>query len=70
MAAEAAAMVARHGFRTLKVKGGQSLEVDVAGMQESALPLGTRFASMSTPTVLIRRIRQRIIPARWRMPAP
>jgi L-alanine-DL-glutamate epimerase-like enolase superfamily enzyme len=32
MAAEAAAMIARHGFRTLKVKGGQGFDVDLAGM--------------------------------------
>jgi L-alanine-DL-glutamate epimerase-like enolase superfamily enzyme len=45
MAAEAAAMVARHGFRTLKVKGGQGLEVDVAGMREirSAVGDGVRL---------------------------
>jgi L-alanine-DL-glutamate epimerase-like enolase superfamily enzyme len=45
MAAEAAMMVARHGFRTLKVKGGQGLEVDVAGMREirSAVGDGVRL---------------------------
>lgn len=38
-------MVARHGFRTLKVKGGQGLEVDVAGMREirSAVGDGVRL---------------------------
>ncbi|HEV7275846.1 MAG TPA: enolase C-terminal domain-like protein [Devosiaceae bacterium] len=33
MAAEAEAMVARHGFRTLKVKGGQGLETDRAALR-------------------------------------
>ena len=40
MAAEAAAMVARYGFRTLKVKGGQGLDVDVAGMREIRSAVG------------------------------
>src|SRR3977135_1467280 len=40
MAAEAAAMVARHGFRTLKVKGGQGVDIDVAGMREIRSALG------------------------------
>jgi L-alanine-DL-glutamate epimerase-like enolase superfamily enzyme len=40
MAAEAAAMVARHGFRTLKVKGGQGFDVDVAGMREIRSAVG------------------------------
>jgi len=33
MAAEAATMIARHGFRTLKVKGGQGLDLDLAGVR-------------------------------------
>ncbi len=40
MAAEAAAMVARHGFRTLKVKGGQGLDIDLAGMREIRAAVG------------------------------
>jgi L-alanine-DL-glutamate epimerase-like enolase superfamily enzyme len=40
MAAEAAAMVARHGFRTLKVKGGQGIDVDLAGMHEIRSAVG------------------------------
>jgi L-alanine-DL-glutamate epimerase-like enolase superfamily enzyme len=40
MAAEAATMVARHGFRTLKVKGGQGLDIDVAGMREIRAAVG------------------------------
>ena len=40
MAAEAATMVARHGFRTLKVKGGQGIDVDVAGMREIRSSVG------------------------------
>lgn len=40
MAAEAAAMVARHGFRTLKVKGGQGFDVDLAGMREIRSAVG------------------------------
>jgi L-Ala-D/L-Glu epimerase len=42
MAAEAAAMVARHGFRTLKVKGGQGADVDLAGMREIRSAVGDR----------------------------
>ena len=42
MAEEAAAMVARHGFRTLKVKGGQGLDVDIAGMREIRSAVGER----------------------------
>ena len=34
MAAEAAQMVERYGFRTLKVKGGQGIDIDVDGMRE------------------------------------
>jgi L-Ala-D/L-Glu epimerase len=33
MAAEAADMVARYGFRTLKIKGGQGFETDIAGIR-------------------------------------
>jgi L-Ala-D/L-Glu epimerase len=40
MAAEAAAMVARHGFRTLKVKGGQGFETDLAGMRDIRAAVG------------------------------
>jgi L-alanine-DL-glutamate epimerase-like enolase superfamily enzyme len=40
MAAEAATMVARHGFRTLKVKGGQGFDVDCAGMREIRAAVG------------------------------
>jgi L-alanine-DL-glutamate epimerase-like enolase superfamily enzyme len=34
MASEAAAMVERYGFRTLKIKGGQGVETDVKGLRE------------------------------------
>jgi L-alanine-DL-glutamate epimerase-like enolase superfamily enzyme len=40
MAAEAATMIARHGFRTLKVKGGQGLDLDLAGMREIRSAVG------------------------------
>ena len=40
MADEAATMVARHGFGTLKVKGGQGFETDVAGMEEIRSAVG------------------------------
>jgi L-Ala-D/L-Glu epimerase len=40
MAAEAVQMVERYGFRTLKVKGGQGIEVDVAGMREIRAAVG------------------------------
>ena len=40
MASEAATMVARHGFRTLKVKGGQGLDVDVAAMRDIRSAVG------------------------------
>ncbi len=40
MAAEAALMVARHGFRTLKVKGGQGVEPDLVGMREIRSAVG------------------------------
>jgi L-alanine-DL-glutamate epimerase-like enolase superfamily enzyme len=40
MAAEAAQMVAAHGFRTLKVKGGQGIEKDIAGIREIRAAVG------------------------------
>jgi len=40
MADEAATMVARHGFRTLKVKGGQGFDLDLAGMGEIRSAVG------------------------------
>jgi L-alanine-DL-glutamate epimerase-like enolase superfamily enzyme len=40
MAKEAEDMVARHGFRTLKVKGGQGLETDMAGMRAIRAAVG------------------------------
>jgi L-alanine-DL-glutamate epimerase-like enolase superfamily enzyme len=40
MAAEAAQMVGRYGFRTLKVKGGQGLETDIAGIREIRAAVG------------------------------
>jgi L-Ala-D/L-Glu epimerase len=40
MAGEAMAMVTRHGFRTLKVKGGQGFDVDCAGMREIRSAVG------------------------------
>jgi L-alanine-DL-glutamate epimerase-like enolase superfamily enzyme len=40
MAAEAAQMVGRYGFRTLKVKGGQGLEKDMAGIREIRAAVG------------------------------
>lgn len=45
MAAEAVQMVERYGFRTLKVKGGQGIETDVAGIREirAAVGDGVRF---------------------------
>jgi L-alanine-DL-glutamate epimerase-like enolase superfamily enzyme len=45
MAAEAANMVNRYGFRTLKIKGGQSFDVDLAGIREirSAVDDSIRF---------------------------
>jgi L-alanine-DL-glutamate epimerase-like enolase superfamily enzyme len=42
MAQEAAAMIERHGFRTLKVKGGQGLATDVQGMREIRAAVGAR----------------------------
>ena len=45
MAAEAASMVGRHGFRVLKVKGGQGIERDLTGIREirSAVGDAVRF---------------------------
>ena len=40
MAKEAIAMVERHGFRTLKVKGGQGIDTDVTGMREIRAAVG------------------------------
>jgi L-Ala-D/L-Glu epimerase len=40
MAAEAAQMVGRYGFRTLKVKGGQGFEKDIAGIREIRAAVG------------------------------
>jgi len=40
MAKEAAAMVEGHGFRTLKVKGGQGRAIDVAGMRQIRAAVG------------------------------
>jgi L-alanine-DL-glutamate epimerase-like enolase superfamily enzyme len=40
MADEAAAMVTRYGFRTLKVKGGQGVDVDRVGMREIRAAVG------------------------------
>jgi len=45
MAAEAADMVGRHGFRTLKIKGGQGFDIDLTGIREirAAVGDGIRF---------------------------
>jgi L-Ala-D/L-Glu epimerase / N-acetyl-D-glutamate racemase len=43
MAKEAAAMVERYGFGTLKVKGGQGLAVDVQGMREIRAAVGDKL---------------------------
>jgi L-Ala-D/L-Glu epimerase len=40
MAAEAAQMVDAYGFRTLKVKGGQGVETDIAGIREIRAAIG------------------------------
>ncbi len=40
MAREAADMCARHGFRTLKLKGGTGVEVDLAGLREVRAAVG------------------------------
>jgi len=41
MAAEAAEVCAKHGFRTLKVKGGQGVEVDLRALAEIRSALGS-----------------------------
>lgn len=45
MATEAADMVGRYGFRTLKIKGGQGFDTDLAGIREirAAVGDGIRF---------------------------
>ena len=45
MATEAADMVGRHGFRTLKIKGGQGFDTDLMGIREirTAVGDGIRF---------------------------
>lgn len=40
MAAEAGEVCARHGFRTLKVKGGQGLDTDLAALREIRAAVG------------------------------
>jgi len=40
MAAEAAEVCSRYGFRTLKVKGGQRLDIDLAAMREIRAAVG------------------------------
>ena len=40
MAAEAADMIGRYGFRTLKIKGGQGFDVDLAGIREIRSAVG------------------------------
>ena len=44
MAREAAAMCASHGFRTLKVKGGQGLDTDLLAMREIRAAVGPDVA--------------------------
>jgi L-alanine-DL-glutamate epimerase-like enolase superfamily enzyme len=44
MAEEAADMCARHGFRTLKVKGGQGIETDIRGIHEVRAAVGDGVA--------------------------
>ena len=44
MAREAADMVARHGFRTLKVKGGQGIETDAQALREIRAAVGASVA--------------------------
>jgi L-alanine-DL-glutamate epimerase-like enolase superfamily enzyme len=46
MAQEAALMVERHGFRTLKVKGGQGREIDRAALTEIRAAVGDHVALM------------------------
>ena len=43
MAAEAADMVSRYGFRTLKIKGGQGFDTDLAGIREIRAAVGDRI---------------------------
>jgi len=43
MAREAVAYLERHGFRTLKIKGGQGLDIDVAAMREIRAAVGDRI---------------------------
>ena len=43
MAREAADMIARFGFRTLKVKGGQGIDVDLAGLREIRSAVGDQI---------------------------
>jgi L-alanine-DL-glutamate epimerase-like enolase superfamily enzyme len=43
MAREAADMVARYGFRTLKVKGGQGIDIDLAGLREIKSAVGDQI---------------------------
>jgi len=43
MAAEAAQMVGTYGFRTLKVKGGQGVATDIAGIREIRAAVGDRI---------------------------
>jgi L-alanine-DL-glutamate epimerase-like enolase superfamily enzyme len=42
MAAEAAQMVDAYGFRTLKIKGGQGVAIDIAGIREIRAAVGDR----------------------------
>ena len=44
MAREAAAMCARHGFRTLKVKGGQGVDTDILALREIRAAVGPDVA--------------------------
>lgn len=44
MAAEAADVCSRYGFRTLKVKGGQGLDTDLEAMREIRAAVGDRVA--------------------------
>jgi L-alanine-DL-glutamate epimerase-like enolase superfamily enzyme len=44
MAAEAARMVARHGFRALKVKGGQGLPTDIQALRDIRAAVGDAVA--------------------------
>jgi L-alanine-DL-glutamate epimerase-like enolase superfamily enzyme len=43
MAREAADMVARYAFHTLKVKGGQGIDIDLAGLREIRSAVGDRI---------------------------